>query len=61
MRAVETTPAASLNVGEELSSTLAWSVSFVPLVSRHGPWPLSSEREGQGQATTPVHPLILLS
>jgi hypothetical protein len=55
MRAAETTPAASLNagVGEELNSGLVWPVSLVP---RHGPWPLSYEREGPGQATTPVLP-----
>ena len=36
MRAVETTPAASLNagVGEELSSGPVWPVSLVPHVSR---------------------------
>ena len=29
-------------------------------VSRHGPWPLSYECEGHGQATTPVFPTALL-
>ena len=28
-------------------------------VSRHGPWPLSYDREGQGQATTPLRPASL--
>jgi len=61
MRAVETTPAASLNagVGQELSSALVWPFSLVPPVShvsRHSPWPLSYEREVQGLATTPVRP-----
>ena len=40
MRAVETTPAASLDTGEELSSRFVWPVSLVlPVshVSRHGP------------------------
>ena len=31
----------------------------VSQVSRHGPWPLSCEREGQGQATTPLRPASL--
>ena len=41
MRAVETTPAASLNAGKELSYALAWPVSLVPhvlSVARHHPW-----------------------
>jgi len=58
MRAVETTPAASLNAGagEELSLDLVWPVPLVPPVSRHGPWPLWYEREGQVRATIPVLP-----
>jgi hypothetical protein len=43
MRAVETTPAVSLNAGEgkELNFALVWHVSLAPLVSpvsRRGPW-----------------------
>ena len=64
MRAVETTPADALNAGEESSSAFVWLVSLVPPVlpvSHHDPWPLSHEREGQGQATTPVPSLFLIA
>jgi hypothetical protein len=51
-----------LNTGKELSPDIVWPVSLVPPVapvSRHGPWPLSYEHEGQGHATAPVLPLSL--
>ena len=53
MRAVETTPAASLNAGagEELSSGLVWPVSLVPHVShisRQRNYARSEGQSGEG-------------
>ena len=63
MRAMETTPAASLNTGagEELRSGLVWLVARPACLARLASGPLAAPvgAEGQGQAMTPVLPSAL--